>query len=63
MPELLHSIKIDGESIPAGTEIEYLGPAPKMGRHPRYREQVWIELPDGREVSVDPSAIDAHSFE
>jgi hypothetical protein len=63
MPKLLHSVKINGESIPAGTRIEYIGPAAKAGKAPRYREQCRIRLPDGREVAVDPSAIDAHSFE
>jgi hypothetical protein len=62
MPKLLHSVKVDGESVKAGTKVKYIGPAPKAGKHPRHREQVAIRLPDGREVSVDASAIDAHSF-
>lgn len=63
MPRLLHSVKIESESVPAGTRVEYVEPAVKAGKYPRYREQVRIRLPDGREVRVDPSAVDAHSFE
>jgi hypothetical protein len=60
--KLLHSVKVDGESIPSGTEIEYIGPAPKAGGHPHYREQVEVELPDGQRACIDASAVDAHSF-
>jgi hypothetical protein len=63
MFRLLHSVKLgSGESIPAGTEVAYIGPAPRAGRWPHYREQVQVELPDGRRVAIDASAIDAHSF-
>lgn len=63
MPKLLHSVKIEDESIPAGTEVEYLDPAVKAGKFPPYRERVWVRLPSGREVRIDASAVDAHSFE
>jgi hypothetical protein len=62
MAKLLHSVKVDNKSIPAGTQVEYIAPAPKEGGYPLYREQVWVKLPDGREVSIDASAVDAHSF-
>jgi hypothetical protein len=63
MPKLLHSVKLEsGESVPAGTEVAYIGPSPRAGGYPHYREQVRVELADGREVCIDASAIDAHSF-
>jgi uncharacterized membrane protein len=63
MPKLLHSVKVRGKSVKAGTKVEYLEPAVKAGKFPPYRERVWVRLPDGREARIEASAIDAHSFE